>query len=119
MPDLRARYAVAQWLVWEVANHDPKHGENGNFRRAEAVETHWALSYARRRFDDEANRMYGAMEEQRSISALLAGEDTASRTWPAIPGPQRGKTRDSLARTFAMRSDGSTRWAKGRRIFAE
>ncbi|MEJ0084972.1 MAG: glutathione S-transferase N-terminal domain-containing protein [Pseudomonadota bacterium] len=57
----RAKYAVAQWLLWQCANQGPKLGEQNHFRRAAAAPGNGDLSYARRRFDDEAHRLFGVL----------------------------------------------------------
>ncbi len=82
------KYEVAQWVIWQMANLGPKLGENGHFRRAEASGKHGDLSYARRRFDDEANRLYGVMNNRLFDRPYLAGEeysiaDMASYPWAA------------------------------------
>ena len=59
--DVRSRYDVAQWVGWQLANQGPKLGEQGHFRRAEEAGGHGDLSYALRRFDNEAHRIYGVM----------------------------------------------------------
>ncbi len=48
--DLRGKYAVTEWVMWQMANQGPKLGECGHFRRAgpEAGD----LSYSIRRFTD-------------------------------------------------------------------
>src|SRR6516162_4395966 len=33
--DLRGRYAVNEWLIWQMANQGPKSGECGHFRRVD------------------------------------------------------------------------------------
>ena len=55
--DMRGKYEVTQWVIWQMANQGPKLGECGHFRRAgpDAGD----LTYAIRRFTDEANRLYG------------------------------------------------------------
>lgn len=83
-----AKYEVAQWLVWQVANQGPKLGENGHFRRAEASGKNGDLSYSRRRFDDEANRLYGVLDGRLRDRPFLAGEaysiaDMACYPWAA------------------------------------
>ena len=59
--DPRGKYDVAQWVSWQLANQGPKLGEQGHFRRALAAGTNGDLSYALRRFDNEAHRIYGVM----------------------------------------------------------
>jgi hypothetical protein len=45
----------------QLANQGPKLGEQGHFRRAAESGTNGDLSYALRRFDNEAHRIYGVM----------------------------------------------------------
>ena len=54
--DLRARYEVDQWVLWQMANQGPKLGECGHFRRL--GDRQGDQSYAVRRFTDEANRLW-------------------------------------------------------------
>ncbi|HEY5047554.1 MAG TPA: glutathione S-transferase N-terminal domain-containing protein [Rhizomicrobium sp.] len=60
--DTRQRYDVIQWVMWQMANQGPKLGEQGNFHRAVAAGKDGDLSYAIKRFDNEAHRLYGVME---------------------------------------------------------
>ena len=59
--DPRGKYDVAQWVGWQLANQGPKLGEQGHFRRALESGSNGDLSYALRRFDNEAHRIYGVM----------------------------------------------------------
>jgi GSH-dependent disulfide-bond oxidoreductase len=59
--DPRGKYDVAQWVAWQLANQGPKLGEQGHFRRALAAGNNGDLSYALRRFNNEAHRIYGVM----------------------------------------------------------
>ena len=45
--DVRTKYTVAQWVIWQMANQGPKLGEAGQFRRLGDREGD--LSYAARR----------------------------------------------------------------------
>src|SRR5207237_5546540 len=71
--DLRGKYAVTQWVMWQMANQGPKLGECGHFRRAgpEAGD----LTYAISRFTDEANRLYGVLNNRLYRSRYLAGDE--------------------------------------------
>ncbi|MGH7113208.1 MAG: glutathione binding-like protein [Stellaceae bacterium] len=71
--DLRGKYEVTQWVIWQMANQGPKLGECGHFRRAgpDAGD----LSYAIRRFTDEANRLYGVMNNRLHDRRYLAGDE--------------------------------------------
>ncbi|MGH0037049.1 MAG: glutathione S-transferase N-terminal domain-containing protein [Myxococcota bacterium] len=71
--DLRPRYEVNQWLVWQMANQGPKSGECGHFRRL--GEEQGDQSYAVRRFTDEVNRLYGVMNNRLYDRRYLAGDD--------------------------------------------
>jgi GST-like protein len=53
--DLRGKYAVNEWLIWQMANQGPKSGECGHFRRLDASKGD--LTFAITRFTDEVNRM--------------------------------------------------------------
>ena len=70
--DVRGKYDVAQWVMWQMANQGPKLGECGHFRRAgpEAGD----LGYAIRRFTDEANRLYGVMNNRLNRHKYLAAD---------------------------------------------
>ena len=71
--DVRGKYEVAQWVMWQMANQGPKLGECGHFRRAgpEAGD----LTYAINRFTDEANRLYGVLNNRLYKSRYVAGDD--------------------------------------------
>ncbi|NQW08738.1 MAG: glutathione S-transferase N-terminal domain-containing protein [Alphaproteobacteria bacterium] len=71
--DLRGKYAVNQWVVWQMANQGPKSGECGHFRRLEDREGD--QSYAVRRFTDEVNRLYGVLNNQLYLSKYVAGAE--------------------------------------------
>jgi GSH-dependent disulfide-bond oxidoreductase len=71
--DLRGRYEVTQWVIWQMANQGPKLGECGHFRRL--GDSRGDQSYAVRRFTDEANRLYGVLNNQLHDRRYLAGGD--------------------------------------------
>jgi GST-like protein len=71
--DLRARYEVNQWIIWEMANQGPKSGESGHFRRL--GDSEGDQSYAIRRFSDEVNRLYGVMNNRLYDRPYLAGDE--------------------------------------------
>lgn len=70
--DVRGKAAVTQWVMWQMANQGPKLGEVGHFRRL--GEAQGDQSYAVRRFTDEANRLYGVMNNQLYHHRYLAGD---------------------------------------------
>jgi GST-like protein len=84
--DIRGRYEVNQWLIWQMANQGPKSGEAGHFRRL--GEDQGDQSYALRRFSDEVNRLYGVMNNRLYDRRYLTGDeytiaDMISYPWTA------------------------------------
>ena len=71
--DIRGRHEVNQWLIWQMAKHGPKLGECGHFLRLGDREGD--QSYAVRRFTDEANRLYGVLNNRLYESPYLAGSE--------------------------------------------
>jgi GST-like protein len=71
--DIRAKYQVAQWVIWQAANQGPKIGEYGHFHWMGA--RHGDQSYAQRRFSDEVNRIYGVMNYQLYSHPYLGGNE--------------------------------------------
>jgi GST-like protein len=71
--EARSRAEVTQWVMWQMANQGPKLGECGHFRRAgpDAGD----LTYSVRRFTDEANRLYGVMNNRLYDRRYLAGDE--------------------------------------------
>ena len=69
---LRERHDVNQWVMWQMANQGPKTGELGHFRRLE--ESAGDQSYARRRFDNEVNRLYGVLNNRLYDRPFIAGD---------------------------------------------
>jgi GST-like protein len=70
--DLRGKYAVNEWLIWQMANQGPKSGECGHFRRLDASKGD--QTYAITRFTDEVNRLFGVMNNRLYASKYLAGD---------------------------------------------
>ena len=84
--EIRARYEVNQWLIWQMANQGPKTGELGHFKRL--GDTQGDQSYAIRRFGDEVNRIYGVLNNRLYDRRYLAGDeytiaDMISYPWAA------------------------------------
>ncbi len=71
--DPRQKYEVCQWVMWQMANQGPKLGECGHFRRL--GEDQGDQSYAVRRFTDEANRLYGVLNNQLYDRPYIAGDE--------------------------------------------
>lgn len=71
--DIRGKYAVNQWVVWQMANQGPKSGERGHFSRLDGDQGD--QSYAIRRFNDEVHRMYGVLNHQLHRNKFIAGDE--------------------------------------------
>jgi GST-like protein len=71
--DARGKYDVTQWVMWQMANQGPKLGECGHFRRL--GDKQGDQSYAVRRFTDEANRLYGVLNNRLHDRKYLAGDE--------------------------------------------
>jgi len=71
--DLRRRYEVNQWVMWQMANQGPKIGERGHFSRL--GDKQGDQSYALGRFTDETNRLYGVLNNRLYDRRYLAGDE--------------------------------------------
>ena len=89
--DPRGKYDVAQWVSWQLANQGPKLGEQGHFRRALASGTNGDLSYALRRFDNEAHCIYGVMNLGLFNQRYLAAGQYRIADMICYPGPRAGR----------------------------
>jgi GST-like protein len=81
--DVRGKYEVTQWVMWQMANQGPKLGEGGHFRRL--GDTEGDQSYAVRRFTDEANRLYGVLNNRLVDRQYLAGDEYTIADMIAYP----------------------------------
>jgi len=69
--DVRGRYEVNQWVLWQMANQGSKSGECGHFRRL--GDSQGDQSYAVRRFTDEVNRLFGVLNNRLYDRPYVAG----------------------------------------------
>ncbi|MFO1014882.1 MAG: glutathione S-transferase N-terminal domain-containing protein [Caulobacteraceae bacterium] len=83
--DTRGKYEVIQWVIWQMANQGPKLGENGHFMRAAADPKNGDLAYAVRRFNDEAHRLYGVLNNRLYDRKYLAGDDYSIADMISLP----------------------------------
>jgi GST-like protein len=70
--DIRGKYEVNQWVMWQMANQGPKTGECGHFNRLEGSQGD--QNYALTRFSDEVNRLYGVLNQRLYDRSYLAGD---------------------------------------------
>ena len=71
--DVRGRYSVMQWVIWQMANQGPKTGEYGHFKRL--GESAGDQTYAITRFGDEINRFYGVLNNQLYNQRYICGDE--------------------------------------------
>jgi len=71
--EIRSRTEVSQWVFWQMANQGPKLGECGHFKRLD--ESQGDQTYAITRFTNEANRLYGVMNNRLYDRRYLAGDE--------------------------------------------
>jgi GSH-dependent disulfide-bond oxidoreductase len=78
--DERARVEVEQWLMWQMANLGPMLGQNHHFRNY-ADER---IDYAVRRYEDEADRLYGVLDARLADREYVAGDYSIAdmAIWP-------------------------------------
>jgi GSH-dependent disulfide-bond oxidoreductase len=81
--DIRSKYEVNQWIMWQMANQGPKLGECAHFRRLGDREGD--QTYAVRRFTDEANRLYGVLNNRLYNRRYLAGNEYTIADMIAYP----------------------------------
>ena len=66
----RERIAIDEWLFWQVGGVGPMAGQAHHFLNY-APER---IDYARRRYSDEVNRLYGVLERRLADRDFVAGE---------------------------------------------
>jgi GST-like protein len=88
-----ARYAVLQWVHWQMANLGPMLGNANHFKNyaKHLVDDPQQLAYGTRRFVGEVDRLCGVMDAQLSAQRYLAGEeytiaDVISWPWASLVG---------------------------------
>ena len=68
--DLRGRYAVTQWLMWQMGGLGPMAGQNGHF----LLYAPEKIPYALERYSKEVDRLYGVLDAQLGrTKAFVAG----------------------------------------------
>jgi GSH-dependent disulfide-bond oxidoreductase len=68
--EMRARYTVIQWLMFQMAGIGPMMGQMGHFKNAAPEK----LAYAIERYTNESRRLFGVMDKRLADAAYLGGE---------------------------------------------
>jgi GST-like protein len=88
--DLRGRFEVLQWVMWQMGGLGPMAGQAHHFRQY-APEP---LPYAIDRYTKEVNRLYGVMDKRLADREYLAGAysiaDMAAWPW-VVPWQNQGQ----------------------------
>jgi GST-like protein len=84
----RARYSVLQWLMFQMGGVGPMLGQAHHFLQYAPED----LPYAKKRYANEANRLYGVIDRRLAESPYIAGEDYTIADiaiWPWLRFPVR------------------------------
>jgi GSH-dependent disulfide-bond oxidoreductase len=88
--DLRGRYEVTQWLMWQMGGLGPMAGQAHHFRQYAPEK----IAYGIDRYTKEVNRLYGVMNKRLADRPFLAGEysiaDMAAYPW-VVPWKNQGQ----------------------------
>ncbi len=69
--DVRGRYRVLQWLMWQMGGLGPMLGQHGHFKLYAPEQ----VPYGVKRYGDEARRLYGVLDRQLGqTGACVAGD---------------------------------------------
>ena len=93
--DTRGRFAVLQWLMWQMAGIGPMLGQTHHFRMyapdilgktMEEEEVQTRLGYGIERYTNEARRLYGVLDHELEGKDFMCGEYSIAdmATWPWI-----------------------------------
>ncbi|MFZ5734366.1 MAG: glutathione binding-like protein [Pseudomonadota bacterium] len=93
--DLRKRYDVIQWVMWQMGGLGPMAGQNHHF----SVYAPEKLPYAIDRYVKETNRLYGVMNKRLADREFLAGDysiaDMMSYPW-IVPWKRQSQNIDDF-----------------------
>jgi GST-like protein len=99
--EMRARYNVVQWLMFQMAGVGPMMGQAGHFRMAAPEK----IPYAIERYVNESRRLFNVIEKQLGqTAAYLAGDYSIAdmATYPWVSGikrePEQLESRPNLRR---------------------
>ena len=79
--DTRARYAVLEWLYWQVGGLGPMLGQNHHFNRYAPEK----IPYAIDRYVNETRRLYGVLNKRLDGRRYIVGDDYTIADMAAYP----------------------------------
>lgn len=93
--DIRKRYDVIQWVMWQMGGLGPMAGQNHHFN----VYAPEKLQYAIDRYVKETNRLYGVLNKRLADREFLAGDysiaDMMSYPW-VVPWKRQSQNIDDF-----------------------
>ncbi|HVP30032.1 MAG TPA: glutathione S-transferase N-terminal domain-containing protein [Myxococcota bacterium] len=88
--DLRGRFEVLQWLMWQMGGLGPMLGQAHHFRQYAPEKIQYGID----RYTNEANRLYGVLNKRLADRPFVAGEysiaDMAAWPW-IVPHERQGQ----------------------------
>jgi GST-like protein len=88
--DLRGRYEVMQWLMWQMGGLGPMLGQAHHFRQYAPEKIQYGID----RYTNEANRLYGVLNKRLADREFVAGDysiaDMAAWPW-IVPHERQGQ----------------------------
>ncbi|MEM8800636.1 MAG: glutathione S-transferase N-terminal domain-containing protein [Pseudomonadota bacterium] len=115
------RYETLQWLYWQMGGLGPMLGQNHHFRAYAPVQIEYAID----RYTNEAERLYGVLDEQLEGKDFITGSysiaDMACYPW-IVPHERQGQDLEDFPHLKAWfhrikeRPATETAYAKGREI---
>lgn len=88
--DERRHVEVEEWLMWQMGGFGPMLGQNHHFRQYAPEK----LPYAIKRYEDEANRLYGVLDRRLAGREFVAGDYSIADM--AIVGWAKGHERQGV-----------------------
>ena len=95
--DLRERYAVMQWLMWQMGGLGPMAGQNGHF----LLYAPEKIPYAMERYSKEVDRLYGVLDAQLGhTGAFVAGASYSIADMAIFPWVRTHKAQQVVLESF-------------------
>ena len=88
--DLRARYEVTQWVMWQMGGLGPMGGQVGHFR----LYAPQPIPYAIERYTNGVNRLYGVLDRRLADRPHICGDYSIAdmACWPwVVPHERHGQ----------------------------
>jgi len=87
--DLRGKYEVLQWVIWQMGGLGPMAGQANHFNMyAPQFNPPEQLTYGQARYSNEVNRLFGVLNKRLADRPFVAGDYSIAdmAIWPWIVG---------------------------------